>query len=353
MAIRKDRYFKFCEEHPYAVKEWLKHYLESGCSCTEIAKVFGVSRQAVNLHARAFNLHKIRWSFVLVRHKHRTHKCLDENVFEKIDSEEKAYWLGFLMADGYIKSFDNWTSRLGLTLGIKDRKHGMRFRQFLKTNCALYVGKRSCVIRVSSNKLVRDLAKYAITSKKTKEAEIKNIPEKYYRHFIRGVIDGDGCIQHRRKPNGNEILLVSVASSSIKFLSQIIDIFNSQVFDSNEYKPLLCKVQEQTHQFMYAGGRAIKILMWIYGEARICLYRKYERFQEYLEVLITTGSPYRWGCLERCNPGLVKKVLSFCEEEKILRLTNMLDCMYYYKESCMYVKFYCVFLRFLGSRRAK
>ena len=32
----------------------------------------------------------------------------NSNVFEKIDTEEKAYWLGFLYADGYINEEHNF-----------------------------------------------------------------------------------------------------------------------------------------------------------------------------------------------------------------------------------------------------
>jgi len=43
---------------------------------------------------------------------------LDETFFEKIDNEEKAYWLGFLAGDGAITD----ENRLRLRLAIKDKK---------------------------------------------------------------------------------------------------------------------------------------------------------------------------------------------------------------------------------------
>ena len=44
----------------------------------------------------------------------------NEEFFDNINTEEKAYWLGFLYADGYISSKD---FRIGLSISIKDIEH--------------------------------------------------------------------------------------------------------------------------------------------------------------------------------------------------------------------------------------
>lgn len=57
----------------------------------------------------------------------------DSYVFDKIDTEEKAYWLGFLYADGcIIDTYNNL--KLSLALSIKDIEHLRKFQRFLKTN---------------------------------------------------------------------------------------------------------------------------------------------------------------------------------------------------------------------------
>ena len=53
----------------------------------------------------------------------------NKNAFEKIISEEDAYWLGFLLADGYIgggsKPF------LQIKLGQVDKDHLVKFIQYM------------------------------------------------------------------------------------------------------------------------------------------------------------------------------------------------------------------------------
>ena len=53
----------------------------------------------------------------------------NENYFEKIDTEEKAYWLGFIYADGYIESKrKNSSQKFGITLNAKDINHLEKFK---------------------------------------------------------------------------------------------------------------------------------------------------------------------------------------------------------------------------------
>ena len=52
----------------------------------------------------------------------------NENVFDVIDSEEKAYWLGFIFADGYISSRDYGFE---ISLSIIDVEHLIKFNKFM------------------------------------------------------------------------------------------------------------------------------------------------------------------------------------------------------------------------------
>lgn len=49
-------------------------------------------------------------------------------IFENIDNEEKAYWLGFLYADGSVGSTDY---RVELGLAEKDLEHIKKFKNFI------------------------------------------------------------------------------------------------------------------------------------------------------------------------------------------------------------------------------
>ena len=131
----------------------------------------------------------------------------DSNVFEKIDTEEKAYWLGFLYADGYVNEEKHF---LTLGIGNKDKEHIEKFRKFLKTN-APYVDKANNgghpfrYFRIYDQKIVADLAKQGCTQGKSLTLMPScDMDESLWVHWSRGVFDGDGSIYTHTSPRAAE-----------------------------------------------------------------------------------------------------------------------------------------------------
>ena len=63
-----------------------------------------------------------------IKNKGTKHYKVNENYFENIDTKEKAYWLGFLYADGYVRK-----GELRLKLKFSDKKHIKKFKKELKS----------------------------------------------------------------------------------------------------------------------------------------------------------------------------------------------------------------------------
>ena len=104
----------------------------------------------------------------------------DENYFESIDTEEKAYWLGFIAADGCIvKSGDYNSYRLYINLGNIDENHLQKFLNSINANdieIQHYTstsgfsnknGTKTSRIVLNSLKLCKDLSKYNIHERKS------------------------------------------------------------------------------------------------------------------------------------------------------------------------------------------
>lgn len=134
----------------------------------------------------------------------------DEDKFEKIDTPEKAYWLGFLYADGCITKVNT----VNVLLSKSERVHIEKFKRFLnatnpieeREDMVSINGKSwmqgSCKIRVGSKKLCNDLIKLGCLRKKTyilKWPNSEQVPEGYINHFLRGWFDGDGSIWITKK----------------------------------------------------------------------------------------------------------------------------------------------------------
>lgn len=126
---------------------------------------------------------------------------LNDNYFDNINSHEKAYWLGFIAADGSITSHPKRGYYLSIALARRDKSHLVKLKENLqytgevrdyksKLNGKEYPTSK---LLIHSKKLVNDLISYNIVPNKTKELKLSAIGEKYYSSYILGFIDGDGC----------------------------------------------------------------------------------------------------------------------------------------------------------------
>jgi hypothetical protein len=133
-----------------------------------------------------------------------TQGCEYPDFFEEIDTPEKAYWLGFLSADGCIKT----TARhpegdyLSIELGLQDAGHLAK----LKTALGVYRNVRKAIKRnngriqgyaalaVGSRRLAIALMALGIGPRKSATVEPWDGPADLMPHFWRGLFDGDGSL---------------------------------------------------------------------------------------------------------------------------------------------------------------
>lgn len=166
----------------------------------------------------------------------RKYYC-DEDIFENIDNENKAYWLGFIFADGNIyipqgKSGGSKGIRIEITLKEEDSYHLQNFADFIKSNYPIkkkivkLKGKEFIEYRISigSIKMGKDLISHGCTPRKSLTLQYpKNINDKYFGSFLRGYFDGDGCVFYKlyKKRNRNSFSNVVSILGTFDFLSAI------------------------------------------------------------------------------------------------------------------------------------
>lgn len=129
------------------------------------------------------------------------------NYFETIDTEEKAYWLGFIYTDGYVTTNNRW----GIELSIDDYEHLEKINQALDSNISIQVRRRpakeyngyamkenvNCSIMYRNKKMYDDLVDKGVIPNKTHSLVFPSqdiVPPHLLRHFIRGLFDGDGSL---------------------------------------------------------------------------------------------------------------------------------------------------------------
>jgi len=212
----------------------------------------------------------------------------DYSIFEKCDTPDKAYWIGFIMADGCVIDDKKKQYQLIVGLAKKDYSHLEKLRKFLGTNKPIEKMKDDgCQLRINSKKIVRDLYKYGIIPNKTGREIVKGIPQKYLRDFIRGYFDGDGWIFHatlKRKTPIKE-LRVGIVCSCKKFLDYIQNVLvlacclrKTKIHRTKHQSSGFCGTRP-LYYFLYQGnGVANRVCDYMYRGATISLDRKRKRW---------------------------------------------------------------------------
>lgn len=202
---------------------------------------------------------------------------LDETILDNIDSEEKAYFLGLLWADGNIAKKNN---DITIRLLSKDK-------EILQQLSHLFY-KQDLII-IAKNKKMQEIATLRICSKKLKQRLIElgchpnktfinkypeNLDPSLDRHFIRGAIDGDGSVLNYDSP------VISITGTD-ELLFKIAEIIEKNL----NIKPTYLKREDYRLRNVnisyseYKGFKKFKTLgSWLYNGASIKMDRKYQNY---------------------------------------------------------------------------
>lgn len=209
-------------------------------------------------------------------------KRFNEHVFDVIDTEEKAYWLGFIYADGNISS-KKYTFEISLK--YDDIEHLQKFNSFMehvfdniKIKEVKLNGKvfKACRWMGKSKHLWETLNSYGCTPKKSLTLEFpdKSIfkSEDLIRHFIRGYFDGDGCISYRDKAHKYTCINVLGTENFLHGFCNSCRIDNP-IFTSRNKNSI-------TKSFSLCNKKAFLLEDYLYDNSNIYLARKYQRYLE-------------------------------------------------------------------------
>ena len=262
----------------YTPAEILNAYKKCN-SVTKIAKQFKTSRKKVCSILQENGIEVINYQNLTK---------FNENVFDSINTEEKAYWLGFIFADGYISSRDN---SFELSLKGSDSEHLDKFNKFMqhaKNNIKFGEiqcnGKKfkRCRWGVVNKHLHSTLNNLGCTPRKSltlkfpdksifKESN-KYSKEELIRHFIRGYFDGDGCISYMyTNKMHTKVAPICLFLGTDTFLQEIQTILN---INSHIY---LNHQGDSVKQLKFSQENSRILLSYLYSNCNIYLTRKYKR----------------------------------------------------------------------------
>lgn len=210
-----------------------------------------------------------------------------------VTTEEQAYALGFLMADGY-----NTGRQVGLKLKTSDSEILERIKNCFSKEIKIQKYAQYYSFAISSIVICDNLHKLGIIENKSYQE--KNIPvmsPSLVRHFIRGYFDGDGTVFICNSTNV-KLLKCYICSSTSNILQQFQQIFIANGIDcsinienrigksytvNNKYVSVA--TMNMFRLFIRRKCALEKFYHFLYDDANIFLERKYRIFTDNLSLL--------------------------------------------------------------------
>lgn len=256
---------------------------EGNISVSEVAKRFGVDRNVFMNYLKRCQINIKSFSDI------RSY-VTNPDFFNVIDSEIKAYLLGFFAADGHIEKHKN-----NIKIGVHiDDSHILELYN-------KYICSNKCVLRCIPNKNMVEISfghvdihqailKLGFDNRKTYTwKSLPNIESNLMRHFIRGYFDGDGSIMFNRRKAHNRLSGYNRKFSIACFNSDILKSIASAIgiehytikhTEKNNFKIGDSNIKTASGYLLDVTHKEDlkKIYYYLYNEAHFFFKRKKDKF---------------------------------------------------------------------------
>lgn len=268
---------KSTEQKEYVINLAALEYIKADISeksLTKISEKYGIRRQTLSKHLKDLGVTIINYQNI---------PRLNERVFDNMCTEEQFYWLGFLYADGNISSTGN---RLEVRLSLNDLDHLEKFRTFLNLNTEIRTGINSqnykfCHLSVRNKHIWESLNSLGCIPRKSLVLKFPELSlfgnKENILHFIRGYVDGDGCLSYYKKPNKKSYRTKLSIIGTESFLKSINMLFGNKGY-------LFKNSTNNTYELSFSDVSSRKLARYLYENATVYLQRKYNKYLEFCRI---------------------------------------------------------------------
>lgn len=243
----------------------IRLYIKDNICIKQIASIYNCNYSTILNYLR-------KWSVFIYNDRSNAKYKVDLNYFSNINNQEKAYWVGLLLADGHL-------SKQGkLMLTMKDLDIIEKFKKSLSSEHPIrYDSHNNPGITISCKNINNDLLRLGFNNRKSYNVDfikiLSNIPDELMHHFVRGLFDGDGCFKVYRY----DYLDKPQYHFGFTGLKEVCEF----VKDFLKIDRKLVKESDLTYTCVSRNPDKIReIYNILYKDANIYLDRKYDLFQE-------------------------------------------------------------------------
>jgi len=233
------------------------------CVIDDLCKKMGRPRDSILSRASILGVKKNK---LIVKKKY----FINHDYFQKIDSKEKAYWYGFIWADGGI-----YKNCFCMALNKKDLPHLKKLREAISSSHLIKKDRKynTYKLQFSSKFLIKNLNKLNITERKSYTHLVPVIEDKYFINFLMGLFDGDGSFSCKR-------MQIVCTENVAKWLNKKID--DLYQLDSRIYN---IKGSVAKRFSIHRRKDVLSIMNSLYENNKIFLKRKKDKFNAFKKDL--------------------------------------------------------------------
>lgn len=261
-------------------KDIIDLYQNKNMSTVKIGKKYGCSHKKIAKVLESYNIPRTGIS----RRKYE----INENFFDKIDNQDKAYILGFLYADGC-----NYKPKQTVSMSLQEEdfdilekirkcmgnEHPLEYIDYSNKHDFGYTYKNQYRMLIFSKHICDSLDNIGMTPNKSLTLEFPRIDKELYRHFIRGYFDGDGSVYQSFVNENNKPVTLTI-TSTLLFLEKIKQIISDElgiyagIYDASNHNGI-------TKVLSMSTEASNIFLDWLYLDANLYMQRKYDRYIKY------------------------------------------------------------------------
>ena len=229
---------------------------------------------------------------MLSSHDINRRHSLNTHFFDTIHTENQAYWLGFLWADGsWSKTAPRCSgpNRLNLSQKLSEVNHLQLFLDTIDADYPIrqlnngYGSGSAMTVNINSRPLCISLERLGF-ARKDQRIHIPPIPSSLLHHFVRGYFDGDGCLSVYQQTIGNAVINRQEWSLTghPEFIANIRRLIEQNVDVSHRVKIKTYKRTDKAVTLRYGRKSDIVALYdYLYQDATVYLDSKYQQFVEF------------------------------------------------------------------------
>lgn len=184
------------------------------------------------------------------------YKSLDDNFFNHIDTEEKAYLLGFIAGDGTVQP----ENQIEVVIHERDLQHLELMKNLVCSEIPIFKKDEEFFgFRLCSKKITQDVCKWLNINPgdKSRIVQMPLFDENLTWHFIRGLFDADGHIVKKFVYNSSPSCNIASISNPMKLA--LNDVFGGRIDET---------------RIVWHGDGCMKFLSRMYKNSSIFLGRK-------------------------------------------------------------------------------